>query len=436
MVRVTLRIAVVVALLGACGFHPGLAGSGASDDASTGDGGGSGTHDGGTGSDGGVTTGRCSSPGAFRDDFSTALTTNFTGHWIVGANATVTTGRLSVTPSSATAFAGILAKHAIDITNANVSIEVPAMITNADATAGLFLFSGDVVHYLAIYQQLGMLVAEYDLGAGPQATKIAYDGTAQHAWRIAEASGQITFQYSADSASWTTFGPTIATPAFATNLEIFLGGLAYDNQMHGTAQFDNLNTAAAPATWCKASTFLDRFARTSIGFDWTRRLNPTNGNGCTPTVNAGAHFDQASNTNASRCWLATQKAFDLKDSSAMIDVVVPASPPASWSVFLRAINDDLDAFYILLQSGQMCSQVNSNAPVCAPYVAGSTFYRLRETAGTLYFETSPDATAWSVVSQVATPFSLASTHFEIGTATTNSIGTAQPLTISLFNTTP
>ncbi len=38
--------------------------------------------------------------------------------------------------------------------------------------------------------------------------------------------------------------------------------------------------------------------------------------------------------------------------------------------------------------------------------------------------------------QVATLFSLASMHCEIGAATTNGIGTAQPLTISLFNTTP
>ena len=436
MVRVTLRFASVAALLAACGFQPGLAGG--VDGSFEGGDGGSGTHDAGADSDSGVVlSGRCSSPGAFRDDFSIALATNFTGHWIVGANATVSGGTFSVTPLSATAFAGILAKHAIDITGANVSVEVPAMIANANATAGLFLYSGDLVHYLAIYQQQGMLVAEYNLGAGPQRTKIAYDGTLQRFWRIAEANGQITFQYSADNATWTTFGPATTTPVFATELQIVLGGLSYDNQTHGTAQFDNLNTSAEPAAWCKANTFVDRFARTAIGFDWTRRLNPTNGNGCTPTVTTGAHFDQASNTNAGRCWLSTQKAFDLKDSSAMIDVVPAASPPAGWSVFLRAVNDDLDAFYIQFEAqGQICSQVKSNAAVCVPYVAGSTFYRLREANSTLFFETSPDATAWSVVSQVVTPFSLASTHFEIGTATTNSIGAAQPLTVSLFNATP
>ncbi len=439
MLRVSLLEAAAVALLGACGFQPGLAGGGAHD-GSTGSDAGSGGNDldGGAGSDGSdggtVLTGRCSSPGVLRDDFTTGVTGG-TGQWFALGMSSVIGGVLSVTPSSASGFAGYYSKHTIDLTGANVTVEVPAMIsTTANATAGLYLYV-DATHYLALYQQLGMLVAEYQNGSGLMATKIAYDATKR--WlRIAETSGQITFQWSPDDAMWTAFGPALATPAFTTSLGLGLGGISYDNQPHGSAQFDNLNQAADPAPWCKASTFVDRFARTTIGLDWSRRLVPNNGNGCLPTVNNGAHFDQSGNAN-SRCWLVTAKAFDLAGSSAMTYVPAITSSEAGWSVFLRGVTDNLDAFYIQYQDPNMvCAQVGGATPICKAYSAADLYFRLRQAPGQLYFEASSDATTWATIAQVAAPFSVAATQFELGTATTTSFGGTLQLTIPDYNTPP
>lgn len=428
-----LRSVAVVALLGGCGFHPGLAGDGSlgSDDAGTG----SALPDGALGSDGGIVPiVRCGTPGAVRDDFATAATAG-TGQWFVFGTPVVSGGVLSVTPNSATAFAGYYAKHSIDLTAANVTVQVPQMIsTTANATAGMYLFD-DLTHYLAVYQQLGMLVAEYANGGAATNQKIAYDST-QLWWRIAEANGQILFQWSSDNATWTAFGPPLATPSFATRTNIALGGLSFDNQAHGTVRYDSLNLAADPAPWCKAGTFHDGFARTTIGFDWSRRLNPTNGNGCTPTVNSGAHFDQ-NGTQNSRCWLVTQAAFDASESSAMIYVPTITASRAGWSVFLRGVTDDLDAIYLQYQDPAMlCARVNSTPPVCKPYDPSYVYLRIREAGGQLSFEASADAMAWASIAQVATPFSLARTQFEIGTATTNGFSGTLPQTISAYNAPP
>jgi hypothetical protein len=441
MLRVTLReAAVVAALLSACGFQPGLAGGGAHDGSTGSDGGSNGSNgsngpDGGAGSDGGIVlTGRCSSPGVLRDDFTTGVSGG-TGQWFPLGTSSVAGGVLFVTPSSASGFAGYFSKHTIDLTGANITVEVPAMIaTTANATAGLYLYA-DATHYLALYQQLGMLVAEYQNGGGIVNAKIGYDATKRW-WRVAEASGQITFQWSPDDATWTSFGPALATPAFTTSLGVGLGGVSLDNQAHGAAQFDNLNQAADPAPWCKASTFVDRFARTTIGPDWSRRLVPTNGNGCLPTVNNGAHFDQSGNAN-SRCWLGTSKAFDLTGSSAMIYVPAITSSQAGWSVFLRGVTDNLDTFSIQYQDPNLvCAQVSGATATCRAYSPTYLYFRIREAAGQLVFEASSDATAWVTIAQSAAAFSVAATQFEIGTATTTGFGGTLQLTISDYNTTP
>ncbi|CAN5624161.1 hypothetical protein BH11MYX1_BH11MYX1_25600 [soil metagenome] len=427
-----------MALLGACGFQPGLTGGGTNDGSTDPDGSiDSSVHDGGgAGSDASVVpTGRCSSPGALRDDFTTGVTGG-TGQWFALGTSSVTGGALSVTPSSASGFAGYFSKHAIDLTGANITVEVPAMIaTAANATAGLYLFN-DQTHYLALYQQLGMLVAEYQDGGSVTNQRIAYDPTKLW-WRVTETAGQIAFQWSPDTTNWTAFGPALPTPAFTTSLGIGLGGVSYDGQAHGSARFDNLNQAADPAPWCKSSTFLDRFARTTIGIEWRRRLVPTNGNGCLPTVSTGAHFDQSGTAN-SRCWLVTAKAFELADSSAMIYVPAITSSQPGWSVFLRGVTDNLDAFSIQYQDPAMlCAQVNATPLGCKPYSATYLYFRIRETTGQLYFEASADATAWVNIAQAATSFSVATSQFELGTATTAGFGGAPlQLTISDYNTTP
>lgn len=84
----------------------------------------------------------------------------------------------------------------------------------------------------------------------------------------------------------------------------------------------------------------------------------------------------------------------------------------------------------------LCARVNSTPPVCKPYDPSYVYLRIREAGGERSFEASADAMAWATISQVATPFSVARTQFEIGTATTTGFSGTLPLTISAYNAAP
>ena len=153
----TLRLALSVAVLGACGFHPSLVGDGqgSGDDGST-----MGSGDGGT-----TITGPCGTVGAIRDDFNDGMTAPM---WNVVVSGVESGGSLVVTPTVTTPamqFVGYLAKHTIDLTGDAVTVEVTGMVDiNSPAVGALYLVS-DRMNYVTIYERNNMLVVE--VGAAP-----------------------------------------------------------------------------------------------------------------------------------------------------------------------------------------------------------------------------------------------------------------------------
>ncbi|HET9993664.1 MAG TPA: hypothetical protein VFQ65_34240, partial [Kofleriaceae bacterium] len=166
-------------------------------------------------------TGPCGSTGAIRDDFDDGVIDN---EWRASGMTAETGGVLAVTPDSSTSFGGYISKHRVDLTGTNVAVEVPQMLdTNSGATAALYLVA-DPTHYLAITQVDGELNAEWNTGmATAMDIGTPYDPVAHRWWRISEASGNVTFEVSADG---TTFSPlaSTASPPWVNDVEIALGG--------------------------------------------------------------------------------------------------------------------------------------------------------------------------------------------------------------------
>ena len=419
-----MRFAVCALVLVACGFKPTPV---------TGDGGSNGGDDadgGGAGSDAGPMLGPCGTPGAIRDDFDDGMIAN---QWRSSRMVMETGGELVVTPDDSMRFGGYISKHGVDLTGSQVTVEVTQMIQSTMfGTAAMYLFA-DNTHYVAFTVRDGLLSAEWALGGAATDVPIAYDPSLHRWWRILEHADLIVWQTSPDGTTWTelTTLPSQMTP-WKNRLAIGLGG--YSDTPHGAVHFDNLNLGLAQAGWCSADTFMDPFARTAVGFDWVARREPAMGPGCTAQVNNGVQLDQPG--FVSRCWLATAQAFDLRHSQAMVFIPGIVTSKPGWKVFLRAISDVVtDAFLVQFDNGQLCAQVRSDPPTCVGYQSDTFLYwRLREDAGTLYFEASQNAASWTSVFATPDPFALDTLELQLGTdATQGFTGGPLPLKMGAYN---
>jgi len=415
----------LMVLLASCGFTPAVGrdgGSGPVLDAAVDD----------AGPDAGpIYTGKCGSTGAIRDNFDDGAIDN---EWRTTGMASEANGVLSVTPNSSQTFSGYLSKHRVDLTGTNVEVEVPQMLdTTSNAIAALYLVA-DPNHYLAITQVHGKLNAEWADGGGATDVNATYDPVNQKWWRISEASGKVTFEISADGATYSLLS-TITTPTWVNDVVIALGGYSDGVVTHGTVAYDNLDEKLDLAGWCKADTFTDNFMRSSVGYDWTARFTPTTGAaGCIPSVNNGAHFDQSGIPN-SRCWLASGHGYDLAGSRVYAHVPSIVTTKPGWTTFLRAISDNVsDAMLIAWDTGNLCAQIRSETPICRPYdMAKDLYWRIGEAGGTLVFDASPDATVWTPVATVPVPFALNALEIQVGTEATTSFAGTVGLVVSGYN---
>ena len=72
--------------------------------------------------------------------------------------------------------------------------------------------------------------------------------------------------------------------------------------------------------------------------------------------------------------------------------------------------------------------------MCRDYVTSESYWRIREAAGTLEFETSIDKSTWLPVASIADPFPVQAVEIRIGTLTKNDL-TANHigLTVTSYN---
>jgi hypothetical protein len=440
-----LWLAALAFLVTACGFHP--TGSNPNgDDAQLVDGPGS-------GSDASTTIlGPCGKVGAVRDDFDDNLTAD---QWDVATPAQVseTGGELVVTPIGVTGppgvlplpimpamaqFMGYVSKHTVDLTDDAVTVEVTGMV-DASSTAAVAEFG--VVNTRTAYALIvvGHGSISFD-ASGMMSGTTPYDPIAQRWWRVAHSGSTIIAEVSPDGSAWTPIGTPMPKPPWLTRVDIALGGSSTDVNPHGSVHYDNLDLGLAAEGWCKASSLTDQFERQMVGIDWdalaTKNAPPT----CTPSVNAGAHFDQTGMATG-RCELTTTQGFDLTGDSVMIYVPPITDPRTGWNPFIRVVADAVaDTFYLQFEHtaiDQLCAQVHNDPEQCIPYdPANDLYWRIRESAGVLTFETGLDTVNWTPVGMTTITFPVTAVDVEIGTMVTAPFAPAVSLGISAYNNNP
>jgi hypothetical protein len=392
---------VVVAFVAACGFGP-TTSSATGDDASS-----DGTSDG----TAGLPVGRCSEPGAIRDNFNDGVIATQWASDTNGGTVVEQSGAVVVTPTT-TPFTGLVSKHYVDLTGAAIQVEVPQMVDVGTSAVAELVGEADTSHYVAFIQRNGQLTADLDNGGVHTSLSVAYDPVGHRFWRISESAGMVHFATSPDGASWTEL-QSVATPPFATTLRIDLGATG-TGVSAGAVAFDNLNTTMPLASWCKANTLHDTFARSTFGYGWNNRYS--SGGGCNMYVSNGAHTDQ--NGAPATCFFGTAAAFDLTNSSVVVVITAITNWTNGWVTFLRALRDDGHQIALAFESDQMCVRIDQGAPTCRAYNTADSYWRIAEAAGTLTFDTSANQTTWTPVLSIADPFPLDAVELQFGTTST------------------
>jgi len=402
-----MRAAVALLLVAGCSFRP----SGASvvgdagDDDAAGDaqpvGSGSGTP-------------TCGIPGSLQDDFSdTAL-----AKWnvVVKSNGTVMAMpanvlTLKVTNDSGSS-AGVVSKHAVDMTGGAIEVAVPMVLGGAGSTG--FIVGFDYAHFFGFVLKSNMLTTEELDGATSSAQMVAFDPKMMKQWRFREAGGMVYFETSPDGVTWTPRDSPLPTPSWITDM--FVSMIA--TGASGMAQFANLDTGLTTAPWCPIDTLHDAF--TGSNFQWGGEVQST---ACAYAVGSGASVTTLA--LIATCYLGSSRAYALTGDSVVVGWQSTTTPSATYEPFV-AVAGDTGRFVVAIESGFVCYPNATTCSTVYPFDPSShdKFWKITESSGTLTFASGSDGTTWTPFATGSAGFSTDTTELELGEVSDGEVGTA------------
>jgi hypothetical protein len=173
-----------------------------------------------------------------------------------------------------------------------------------------------------------------------------------------------------------------------------------------------------PAACPAASSFQDNFSGANTGPGWTTNIVDCQ----VAQTNTGVIFTLAPNTTSS-CAYITASQYDLRGSTALVNVASVPSPAMNVSANFRLVYQldfsqqlffhEEDGILYFLEATAQPQMLNNLGQV--PYsVTTHAWWRFREALGMVYFETSQDGLAWTPQAMVSPLFSVATVSFVLG----------------------
>jgi hypothetical protein len=365
------------------------------------------------------------------------------GNWYLAtADATVAGGQLRFTPSTPDVLSfgtiGASGTHPqanVDLTDSTWSCEVVQIVDGSGTVVNSFLvqldFTQDNELVFAINPGAnGCYCAWYSGGvyqgtvAGSSA--FTYNPTVHRYFQFRETSGTVYWEYSTDRSTWVTVA-SMATPFSVRGVRPWWECYYATGTTVTVPAFiiDNVNVAAIP----KASSFVEDF---STSTRWTLRG--------TAVVTGGQLSITPATTGSNDAFTnGAVGHLDLANSSIMFNVVGMVAADGCLIYLADTSQQNTFSFYKWtdgnLYSCERVAGVDSNTnPVSYDPVAHK-YWRIRESGGTVYWETSPTGIgSWTVQRSKAWAVPSINSFFIFPTTTNGSGGL--PFVIEDINVTP
>lgn len=297
--------------------------------------------------------------------------------------------------------------YTLEDSQARVQVYPPADAgATAEAWAQLLITSSTpgtdaIIEVNAATSQLTMAVR---VGySDPGLTSLTYDATA-HAWmRIREETGSLYWETSADGLTWTT-RRTETSPAWVSDTTLQVQLICHrDGGTPDYAEFDNFNiTPPSVPAGTLLETITDTFT-TDGAFDPAIWPDSYNSAGLPLPAQSGGRGQVSTDTGFSA--YASAPSYTLASSYAFAEVIPPALGGASGDVYCQLLvvsstSGTQLVFEVNVSNNSlvMANQVGflDESPATLPYDSVEhAWLRIREDAGTVYWDTSADGRDWT-----------------------------------------
>ncbi len=321
--------------------------------------------------------------------------------------ATESGGTLNLVPNPSSGSVSILVSSAstwaLKGSQAAVrAVRVPSSAGNIDLQYSLMI---DGNNYLQWFYQGGVLYAFWcKAGARTQVAKLTYSVTAHAWWRIRESGGRVYWETSTDGAVYSTRASVSTSALFAITslkasfyLETWGGGLANPGQ----ASFANLNVA--PFGIKPVSSLIDPLGGTSLAAAWTVKVQ-TQGT----VTESGGSLNLAPNasTGASQLMVTSARPYSLVGAAAQAQVLAVVSADGEINNSFAVQIDGSNNLQWWFEGGTLYAYytvngVSTTAARLAYDPVEHAWWRIREAAGTVDWDTSPDGRNWTTRGSVA-----------------------------------
>lgn len=346
--------------------------------------------------------------GTFTDGFTSYDPSKWTfSTSAAGDSADDYAGVLRLTPAASTGTAAVnvdsLAQWSL--IGSSVSVGVLQVVANNGGVNCKFNFhvpgAQAFNQTLGFWYEWGNLYAYYYVdGVQYSAAALTYSPVNHAWWRLRENSGTIFWDTSADGVNWGA--PVAQIPTSTLHFDLTHGIVGFNvkaygsgNSSPGSAQFANLNLAPAPL-----STLLDPLLCVNTNLWYVEQDTP----GSTVTVGNGvASLSPEPGSGIGGSGLIGVKTYSLTGSSISVRVPQVVTNGPNVDQILRIAPGPFDfkrSVGFWYQQGILSAyqEVNENPTAVATLTYSPTthaYWRIRESAGTVYWDTSSNGTTWT-----------------------------------------
>jgi hypothetical protein len=397
---------------------------------------------GGTGNTGGTGGGPCGSVDVLGDDFNDGVPpydwsadTSGTGSIDETGGQTLFTLPTDGNGGGAQAFTW----RFYDLTGKRLRIQVPTMCNTAVDCVGWFGLGEDDNNNADFAQNLGVLYFEYVRGGVSfTAASIPYDPVAHRWWAFREQGGMFYWETSPDGNAWTVRASRLAPSQLfpVDSIQVGLGAYDYGSVSPGVVAFDNLQGGGPPTEgWCQASSFSDNFSAGALGHTWSARSWTSSS--CSYTEQGGQLVFSHNGDSWESCGVDLPPAWDMTNDAIYVEVPALDANVANFNVWFGLeggygnwIEFDTDGNQL-----QYAYSVGGNTTVGYSQTYNAVqhrWWRIRESSGNTYWETSANGTNWVTRLMVPDPLpSMTALDVELGVDCGS--GCATPAGVSFDN---
>jgi hypothetical protein len=136
---------------------------------------------------------------------------------------------------------------------------------------------------------------------------------------------------------------------------------------------------------------------------------------------------------ADYCLVFTRTTYHLTCDSVSLQLTESVAPELGVQTVMYIGNTDDQVVHIVVERGGIAME---EAPAGPLDLTNGGWWRLRETGGTLHFDTAPDGIAWEQRAEIPTPFSLDDAQISLGAGTYKAVAGPGRARFRCLNTGP